>query len=96
MAARPRIDHKLNLKTIPVVKRDGHQEEARAEGNNAAWTCSCGTLLVGRCYFQFGDTCRTECPECGKIYRVTPDPKKRAISVVEQASSALPEPAALL
>lgn len=84
MRSRPPIDHKLVLKSIPVVFADGRQATARAEGNNSAWECSCGTLLVGRCYFQFGDTCRTECPECGKVYRVTPDQRKRAISVIEQ------------
>lgn len=86
MAKRNPYDHKLVLKVIPVHHQDGKQGEARAEGNNAAWTCVCGTLLVGRCYYQFGDTCHTDCPSCRRIYRVTPDDRKRAISVVEQAA----------
>ena len=83
---RKPVDHKLRLKRIPVVYADGIRAEASAEGNNAAWSCGCGSLLVGRCYFQFGDTCRTECPECQRIYRVTPDDRKRAIGVAEQAA----------
>jgi len=83
---RKPVDHVLVLKMIPLKFADGKTSEARAEGNNAAWPCECGTLLVGRCYFQFGDTCRTECPTCGKVYRVAGNNKKRAIAVVEQAA----------
>jgi hypothetical protein len=86
MAKRPPVDHKLELKTIPLKFVSGEKWQARAEGNNAAWTCSCGTLLVGRCYYQFGDTCYTECPDCKRTYRVTPDERKRAVAVVEQAA----------
>jgi len=85
MARRPPVDHKLDLKIIPVRFASGKDAQARAEGNNAAWTCECGTLLVGRCYYQFGDTCYTECPECNRTFRVTPDQRKRAVSVVEAA-----------
>ena len=80
---RKPFDHRLELKLIPVKFVSGSQAQARAEGNNAAWSCECGTLLVGRCYFQFGDTCYTECPECHRTYRVTPDERKRAIAVIE-------------
>jgi hypothetical protein len=80
------VDHKLVLKMIPVHFVSGNHTQGRAEGNNAAWSCECGTLLVGRCYYQFGDTCYTECPECRKIFRVTPDHRKRAVSVVESAA----------
>lgn len=79
------FDHKLNLKKIPVRYASGAGSRARAEGNNAAWRCSCGEILMGRCYFQFGDTCFTECPSCQKKFRVTGDERKRAIKVVEEA-----------
>ena len=85
MAQRKVNDHRLILKTIPVAFSSGKESEARAEGNNAAWACECGTLLVGRCYYQFGDTCFTECPNCQRTYRVTPDERKRAVAVVEAA-----------
>ena len=86
MAKRNPVDHKLNLTMVPVKFANGRKAQARAEGNNAAWTCECGTLLVGRCYYQFGDTCHTKCPDCRRIYRVTPDQRKRAVGVVEDAA----------
>jgi hypothetical protein len=86
MAKRQPVDHKLVLKLIPVQHVDGHEAQARAEGNNAAWSCTCGTLLVGRCYYQFGDTCFTECPDCSRVYRVVGDERKRAAEVVEEAA----------
>lgn len=86
MRSRPPFDHKLVLKLIPVRHADGTRAEARAEGNTAAWPCTCGTLLVGRCYFQFGDTCHTECPQCKRKYRVVKDTSKRAGEVVEEAA----------
>ena len=85
MASRAPVDHRLQLKLIPVAFADGTDADARAEGNNAAWHCLCGVLLVGRCYFQFGDTCFTEC-ECGRKYRVSGDQRKRAQSVAEVAA----------
>jgi hypothetical protein len=84
--ARNPIDHKLVLKVIPVHHVNGTDGDARAEGNNAAWSCACGTQLLGRCYYQFGDTCHTECPSCGRIFRVAGDEKKRAVEVIEQAA----------
>jgi len=86
MRSRPPFDHKLVLKMIPVRLADGRNAEARAEGNVAAWSCACGTLLVGRCYFQFGDTCHTKCPDCGRKYRVMKDVSKRAGEVIEEAA----------
>jgi hypothetical protein len=82
--SRAPVDHRLQLKVIPVIFLDGTSAEATAEGNNAAWRCSCGQQLVGRCYFQFGDICHTTCAECGKQYRVLGDDKKRAMRVVEE------------
>ena len=86
MPKRRIVDHRLNLKAGPVSFASGEKATARAEGNNAAWACGCGELLVGRCYYQFGDTCFTECPRCERTYRVQGDAKKRAIGVVEQAA----------
>ncbi len=86
MTQRARVDHALDLKVVPVQFANGTRMQAKAEGNNAAWTCECGTLLVGRCYYQFGDTCHTKCPECGKRFRVTPDHKKRATGVIEESA----------
>lgn len=70
---RAPIDFRLKLRLVPVRFLSGGPGKARAEGNNAAWTCQCGdpVPLVGRCYYQFDDTCYTVCPNCGKKYRVT-------------------------
>jgi hypothetical protein len=85
MSRRAPVDHTLVLKVIPVSFIHGNEGEATAEGNNAAWPCACGALLVGRCYFQFGDTCSTLC-ECGRKYKVIGDSRKRAIAVQEAAA----------
>jgi hypothetical protein len=79
-------DHLLKLRPIKVEYLDGTLAAGTAEGNNAAWTCQCGELLVGRCYFQFGHNCHTTCEKCGKTYRVTADTKKKALRVVESAA----------
>jgi hypothetical protein len=86
MAKRKPFDHKLVLLLIPVRHADGHQTEATAEGNNAAWDCDCGTQLLGRCYYQFGDICHTVCPDCGNKFRVKGDANKRAIEVSAEAA----------
>jgi len=79
------VDRPLTLKTIPVTFLSGAKSEARAEGNNAGWHCQCRDPLplIGRCYFQFGGTCITICPACGRLYRVEGDERKRACHVRE-------------
>jgi hypothetical protein len=89
-SARPPFDHRLKLKVIPVTFLDGTRKSATAEGNNAAWSCTCGEQLVGRCYFQFGDTCYTLCESCGKQFRVEGDARKRATLVREETATTQP------
>jgi hypothetical protein len=84
--ARAPFDHKLVLKMIPVTFASGNTSQARAEGNNAAWECECGTPLIGRCYFAWGDTCFTQCPDCNRTFRVIGDGKKRAFAVEEETA----------
>ncbi len=83
---RTPFDHKLRPKEIPVCFADGTTSEAKAEGNNAGWTCGCGEHLLGRCYYQFGDTCFTECPQCRRMFRVAADDRKLAVAVHEQVA----------
>jgi len=77
----------LELRSIPVFYSNGTVGEAQSEGNNACWPCQCGyrLWLLGRCYFQFGHTPQTVCPnpKCGAIYEVRPDSRKKAESVVQ-------------
>ena len=70
--ARDPIDFPLHLTIVPVNFLDGTTTNARAEGNNASWLCPCADLipLLGRCYYQFNDTCYTVCPTCDRRYRV--------------------------
>jgi hypothetical protein len=87
MAHRKPFDHQLTLRPIKVQFVTGSSTTATAEGNNAAWTCECGELLVGRCYFQFGDVCHTKCGSCGRTYRVEGDQKKKATRVLEEGAA---------
>jgi hypothetical protein len=59
MAKRKTFDHELELRAIKVEFAGGKVGRGKAEGNNATWTCTCGEALLGRCYYQFGDTCYT-------------------------------------
>ncbi len=70
---RAPIDFPLQLTTVRVTFLDKARADGHAEGNNAAWHCKCkGRLpLLGRCYYQFDDTCYTVCPSCKRKYRVT-------------------------
>ncbi|MCW5908896.1 MAG: hypothetical protein KIS94_13615 [Chitinophagales bacterium] len=81
--ARNIPDAQIILGTIPVVFLDKTKATATSEGNNAGWHCQCNQLLIGRCYYQFGWTCYTVCPTCGKAYRVDRNAKKQAIRVRE-------------
>ena len=85
MARKP-FDHELKLRPIKVEFVGGSTATGVAEGNNATWRCECGEQLLGRCYYQFGDTCYMKCEACGRTYRVSGDSKKTAIRVVETAA----------
>lgn len=81
---RRMADVRLKLGEATVTFLDKATAPARTEGNNAAWTCKCGMLLLGRCYFQFGHDCHTICPGCARRFRVKGDEKKRAVAVREE------------
>lgn len=83
MSRRGPVDSALRLSNKDVYFLNGQKAMARVEGNNAAWHCLCGELLIGRCYYQFGDTCYTVCPKCGAKYRVTADARKKTSDVKE-------------
>jgi len=85
MGRRAPIDFPLRFRSIPVVFADGQKSTARCEGNNAAWHCRCREQLplLGRCYYQFNDTCYTVCPRCRRRYRVIEGRGKRAVRVIE-------------
>jgi hypothetical protein len=85
MARRAPKDFPLKFLTVQVKFLGGSVTVARAEGNNATWICECKdpVPLMGRCYYQFGDTCYSVCPNCSRKFRVNGDQKKRATGVSE-------------
>lgn len=87
MSRKQLPDHQLKLRAIKVEFLDGQHADGTAEGNNAAWRCECGLLLVGRCYFQFGHNCHTRCESCGRTYRVAADANKKATRVVQESAA---------
>lgn len=83
--SRAPIDFQLKFSSVQVKFLGGAIGQGRTEGNNATWICCCKEPLplMGRCYYQFGDTCYSVCPTCSRRYRVKRDQKKRAIEVIE-------------
>ena len=59
--------------SVPLLLLGGQQLRAVATGNNAAWNCICGELLLGRSGLSRGvtDGFRIDCA-CGKRYFVVP------------------------
>ena len=56
-----------------------------AEGNNAAWSCLCGTLMICRTS-NFGKPCYVVC-ECGRKFRVEEDHLGSSAGVAEFATT---------
>jgi hypothetical protein len=73
----------LPLRTIPLHLSDDTMGSARAEGNYAAWMCSCGESvpLVGRC-FPSTNPPDTVCPSCGRRYKIQ-SLRTRPVAVTE-------------
>ena len=52
---------------VDMIWRDGRKGKARAVGNNAAWLCRCGEVLLGPTQWAIGP-----CHNCGKQFKVLP------------------------
>lgn len=66
---------------VPVEWIDGKRGTGKALGNNAAWVCKCGDLMLGTTAYA-GDPC-----QCGRRFvLVAEDDKKggRALAIREQ------------
>lgn len=59
--------------SVPLTYLNGNSGTAVATGNNAAWMCLCGVILLGRSGLARGvtDGFRIDCV-CGKRYFVLP------------------------
>jgi hypothetical protein len=56
-----------NFYDVELIWRSGQTGKARAVGNNAAWLCSCGEVLLGPTRYPVAP-----CPKCGKHFEVVP------------------------
>ncbi len=56
-----------NFREVDLIWGDGSNGKARAVGNNAAWLCSCGEVLLGPTLYPIGP-----CPACGRHFEVVP------------------------
>ena len=61
-------------RAIEVRMLDGAIGGGVATGNNAAWLCGCGKILIGRT-FEAEPKPRqlVQCPECGNKYHLFPE-----------------------
>jgi len=56
-----------NFYDVTVVWKDGSKTQGRGIGNNAAWQCRCGTVLLG----PHEDLYKIPpCPDCGLMFRI--------------------------
>jgi hypothetical protein len=68
--------------SVPVKWRDGAETLGRAVGNNAAWLCRCGEILLGphEGLYQID-----ACPGCGKRFRVRRGKSPHYVYEVEES-----------
>ena len=67
--------------TVPVHWRDGSKSDGRGIGNNAAWTCRCGGVLLGPHEGLYGVP---PCPGCGRTFRVHRGQAPQFVSRVQE------------
>lgn len=66
---------------VPVYWKDGRESEGRGVGNNAAWLCACGKVLLG----PHEDLYSIDpCPECGLKFRIVRGKRPRYVDHVEE------------
>jgi hypothetical protein len=66
---------------VPVRWRDKSRTTGRGVGNNAAWMCQCGQVLLGPhedCYAI------DACPGCGREFRIVRGNRPTFVSRVEE------------
>jgi hypothetical protein len=67
--------------SAPAKMKNGTVGQATCIGNNAAWTCPCGTTLLGpheAIYLV------DPCPTCSRNFRVRRGAKPQFVSMVEE------------
>lgn len=68
---------------VVVVWQDGTETSGRAVGNNAAWLCKCGEVLLGPHEGLYGID---PCPRCRRRYRIARGVAPQFVGRVEETS----------
>lgn len=71
---------------VPGVWSDGSGTEGRAVGNNAAWTCRCGEVLLGP---HEGLYPIAPCPGCERTFRIVRGTAPRHVERVAETTQSL-------
>jgi hypothetical protein len=67
---------------VDVQFKDATRSKGRCIGNNAAWVCACGELLLGPHEAMYAIP---PCPgNCGRSYRIRRGSEPRFVAVVEE------------
>ena len=69
-----------------VLWKDGKQTVATCVGNNAAWSCRCGKVLLGPHEDMYPID---PCPGCGKNFRIVRGIKPQYVDRVEEFKSTI-------
>jgi hypothetical protein len=66
---------------VPVIWLDETETDGRGIGNNAAWLCQCGELLLGPHEAMYDVP---PCPGCGNRFRIVQGVGPQYVDRVEQ------------
>jgi hypothetical protein len=66
---------------VAVHWQDGTQSQGRAVGNNAAWSCKCGEVLVGPHEAMYPID---PCPGCKRRFRIVQGTAPQHVARVEE------------
>jgi hypothetical protein len=64
---------------VPIRWRDGPETPGRGVGNNAAWICRCGEVMLGPYRYSIDP-----CPGCGRRFRVVRGKAPQFVGYVEE------------
>lgn len=68
---------------VPVIWLDGEITQGRAVGNNAAWVCLCGEILLGP---HEGIFPIDPCPRCERVFRILRGQENVSIGEVRETN----------
>jgi hypothetical protein len=68
---------------VPIKWRDEKETKGRGIGNNAAWVCLCGEILLGPHSGTFIHQI-PPCPSCGRKFSINRGEKPNYVAGVEE------------